>query len=137
MHGFLLLAPPEGILFCESHMLVTESIRLGNTPEIIESSNDPAPPCQLDQYYRVLQLPRSLCEVAPDSREGISVIVVSLTHPSSSTYQSWISTCCFKVNPLLSQSLSATLHFHCHHHTEPRGPNSAARFGGPSAALHS
>lgn len=72
-----------------------------------------------------------------DSRESISVMVVSLTHPSSSTYQCWIFTCCFTVNPLLSQSPSATLCFHCHHHREPRGTNSAVRFGGPSAALHS
>lgn len=82
-------------------------------------NNDPTP-CQLEQHYTVL-FPRSFLSSIRLSRECISLMVVSLPHPTSSTYQCWIFTCCYTVNPLLSQSPSATFRFHCHHHREPRG----------------
>lgn len=111
-------------------------VKLGRERPLRSSSpnSDPTPPCQPQTSITVPQI--SLLSGIRLSREGISVMVVSLPHPSSSTYQRWIFTCCFTVNPLLSQSPSATLCFHCQHHREPRGPNSAIRFGGlllPSA----
>lgn len=110
-------------------------VKLGRERPLRSSSpnNDPTPSCQPQTSITVPQISLSSIRL---SREGISVMVVSLPHPSSSTYQRWIFTCCFIVNPLLSLNPSATLCFHCHHYREPRGPNSAARFGGlllPSA----
>lgn len=117
------------VTYLPQHQLVRERPLRSSSP-----NDDPTPPCQSQTSITVPQI--SFLSGIRLSREGISVMVVSLLHPSSSTYQCWIFTCCFTVNSWLSQSPSATLCIYCHHHREPRGPNSNARFEGlllPSA----
>lgn len=96
--------PQKGHLSVRVTDLSVGWVKLGREKPLRPSSpnNDPTPPCQPQSSITVPQI-SSLSGIRL-SREGISVMVVSLPHQSSSTYQCWIFTCCFTVNPLLSKS---------------------------------